>query len=190
MMSLKPLLRRRCPVRRSTHSPQLLFAVAQKTFLRVDQCLGTFLAECSSYKERSFDICPLPSGEGMQPLFVDHSEPDGGQQLGGTNPVITSNWGALLLLSVVLLMLGNFHPGHQSNTCHIIFPGQTHSFCLLIKPQNSSHSLCETWSIGSFQIKSYPLHCVSQQIHSLIPFLISCSQQNDHSPQFLRTACR
>ena len=98
-MSLKPLLRRRCPVRRSTHSPQLLFAVAQKTFLRVDQCLGTFLAECSSYKERSFDIgptldpCPLPSDKGMQLLFVDHSEPGGGQQLGGTNPVITSNWG-------------------------------------------------------------------------------------------------
>ena len=76
MMSLKPLLRRRCPVLRLTHSPQLLFAVAQKTFLRVDQCLGTFLAECSSYKERSFDICPildpcpLPSDEGMQPHCV------------------------------------------------------------------------------------------------------------------------
>ena len=119
MMSLKPLLRRCCPVRRSTHSPQLLFAVAQKTFLRVDQCLGKFLAECSSYKERFFDICRLPSGEGMQPLFVDHSEPDGGQQLGGTNPVITSNWGALLLLSVVLLMLGNFHPGHQYLSHHL-----------------------------------------------------------------------
>ena len=124
-MSLKPLLRRCCPVRRSTHSPQLLFAVAQKTFLRVDQCLGTCLAQCSSYKERSFDICPildpypLPSGESMQPLFVDHSEPDGGQQLGGTNPVITSNWGALLLVSVVLLMLGNFHPGHQYLSHHL-----------------------------------------------------------------------
>ena len=154
------------------------------------------LAQCSSYKERSFDICPLldlcplPSDEGMQPLFVDHSEPGGGQQLGGTNPVITSNWGALLLLSVVLLMLGNFHPGHQSNTCHIIFLGQIHSFCLLIQPQNSSHSLYETWPVGSLQIKSYPLHCVSQQIHSLILFLISCSQQNDHSPQSLKYACR
>ena len=84
MMSLKPLLRRRCPVRRSTHSPQLIFAVAQKTFLRVDERLGTCLAQCSSYKERSFDICPildpypLSSDEGMQLLFADQSEPGGG----------------------------------------------------------------------------------------------------------------